>query len=42
MTDNKNDPVRIQLTLGILGFVGVLLGVLATIFGPIIQDNLRL
>jgi len=41
MTNKESDPVRIQLTLGILGFVGVLLGVLATIFAPIIQDNLK-
>lgn len=41
MAKKESDPIRIQLTLGILGFVGVLLGVLATIFAPIIQDNLR-
>lgn len=41
MAKKESDPVRIQLTLGILGFLGVLLGVLATIFAPIIQDNLR-
>jgi len=41
MANKEHDPVRIQLILGILGFLGVLLGVLATIFAPIIQDNLR-
>jgi len=41
MTKREPDPIRIQLTLGILGFLGVLLTVLATIFGPIIQENLR-
>ena len=41
MTKREPDPIRIQLTLGVLGFVGVLLTVLATIFGPIIQENLR-
>jgi len=41
MAKRESDPVRIQLTLGILGFLGVLLGVLATIFAPIIQDYLR-
>ena len=41
MANKEHDPVRIQLILGVLGFVGVLLGVVATIFAPIIQDNLR-
>lgn len=41
MTKRESDPIRIQLTLGILGFLGVLLTVLATIFGPIIQENIR-
>ena len=41
MTKKETDPVRIQLTLGVLGFLGVLLTVLATIFGPIIQENIR-
>ncbi|MEP7134376.1 MAG: hypothetical protein ABI904_05540 [Chloroflexota bacterium] len=41
MTKREPDPIRIQLTLGVLGFIGVLLTVLATIFGPIIQENLR-
>jgi len=41
MTKQDPDPIRIQLTLGILGFLGVLLTVLATIFGPIIQENFR-
>jgi hypothetical protein len=41
MTKREPDPIRIQLTLGILGFLGVLLTVLATIFGPIIQENIR-
>jgi hypothetical protein len=41
MTKREPDPIKIQLTLGILGFLGVLLTVLATIFGPIIQENLR-
>ena len=41
MANKEYDPVRLQLILGVLGFVGVLLGVLATIFAPIIQDNLR-
>ena len=37
----ESDTSRTQLILGILGFVGVLLGVLATVFAPIIQENLR-
>lgn len=41
MTKREPDPIRIQLTLGVLGFLGVLLTVLATIFGPIIQENIR-
>lgn len=41
MTKKEADPVRTQLIVGILGFVGVLLTVLATIFGPIVQENLR-
>lgn len=41
MTKKEADPVRTQITLGILGFAGVLLTVLATIFGPIIQENIR-
>lgn len=35
------DPVRVQLIVGILGFVGILVTVLATIFGPIVQESLR-
>jgi hypothetical protein len=37
----ESDSTRIQLFLGILGFIGVLLGVFATIFAPIIQERLR-
>jgi hypothetical protein len=41
MTKKESDPVRTQLIVGILGFVGVLLTVLATVFGPIVQENLK-
>lgn len=41
MEKKAADPVRTQLTLGILGFAGVLLAVLALIFAPTIQENLR-
>ena len=37
----ESDTSRLQLFLGILGFVGVLLGILATIFAPIIQENIK-
>ncbi len=37
----ESDSTRIQLILGILGFVGVLLGIMATIFAPIIQEQLK-
>ena len=37
----ESDSTRIQLVLGILGFVGVLLGIMATIFAPIIQERLK-
>jgi hypothetical protein len=41
MSKDTDSNIRIQLTLGILGFAGVVLTVLATIFGPIIQERLR-
>jgi hypothetical protein len=37
----NSDGSRTQLILGILSFLGVILGILATIFGPVIQERLR-
>lgn len=39
--DKNSDGSRTQLILGILSFLGVLLGILASIFTPIIQERLR-
>ena len=41
MTNKEHDPVRIQLLLGILGFVGVLITAAVAIYAPIIQENIR-
>ncbi|NWG07347.1 MAG: hypothetical protein HXY35_11760 [Chloroflexi bacterium] len=37
MANKEGDPVKVQLIVGVLGFIGVLL----TVFVPIIRDNLE-
>lgn len=40
-TKKEIDSSRVQLIVGILGFLGVLLTVLAGIYGPIIQEQIK-
>ncbi len=41
MTKKESDPVRTQLIVGVLGFVGVLVASLIGVFTPVIQERLR-